>query len=200
MKTAIVFMAAALALGARVASAQPQDARALATGVCSACHGPEGRSISPVFPRLAGQTTAYVVLQLDAFRNHVRGDPNAQAYMWGMASQLSDATIKALGEYYASQKPVTVKSDDAALLSEGQKIYSHGVPSENVPACASCHGPHAEGRGAFPRLAGQHIEYLVSQLQGFQSGLRANAPIMQGVVRSMNAEQFKAAATYAATR
>lgn len=200
MKTATVFAAAALTLGVQAASAEPPDARALATGVCSACHGPEGRSISPVFPRLAGQTTAYVVLQLDAFRNHVRGDPNAQAYMWGMASQLSDATIQALGEYYASQKPVAVKSGDAALLSEGQKIYSHGIPSENVPACASCHGPEAQGAGAFPRLAGQHIEYLVSQLQGFQSGLRANAPIMQGVVRAMNAEQIRAAATYAATR
>ena len=200
MKTAIVFAAATLTLGVQVASAQPPDARALASGVCSACHGPEGRSISPVFPRLAGQTSAYVVLQLDAFRNHVRGDPNAQAYMWGMASQLSDGTIKALGDYYASQDPAHEKGGDPALLAEGQKIYTQGIKSQDVPACASCHGPAAAGQGAFPRLAGQHVDYLVAQLQGFKSGVRANAPIMAGVVRSMSAEQLKAAAQYAATR
>ncbi|MEO8718092.1 MAG: c-type cytochrome [Burkholderiales bacterium] len=186
-------------IGTGTALAQ-QDAKALATGVCAACHGLEGRSISPVFPRLAGQQSAYIMLQLDAFRSHARSDPNAQAYMWGMASQLSDDTIKALADYYASQAPVHEKTGDAALLAEGGKIYAQGITAQNVAPCASCHGPNAEGAGAFPRLAGQHVDYLVAQLEGFKSGLRGNAPIMSGVVRTMSPQQLKAVAAYAASR
>jgi cytochrome c553 len=199
-KIILVAVGTLLASVAGAALAQQQDAKALATGVCSACHGPEGRSISPVFPRLAGQQAAYTMLQLDAFRSHVRGDPNAQAYMWGMASQLSDATIKALADYYAAQKPAQEKVGDPTLLAEGKKIYTEGIPAQKVSACATCHGANAQGAGAFPRLAGQHVEYLVAQLQGFQSGLRSNAPIMLGVVSGMNAQQMKAAAAYAASR
>jgi cytochrome c553 len=190
---------ALLAAGTGAALAQ-QNPTALAKGVCSACHGPEGHSVSPVFPNLAGQQPAYIILQLEAFRGHVRGDPNAQAYMWGMASQLNDETMKALADYYSAQKPAQVKAGDPALMAEGEKIYTHGIPTQGVPACASCHGASAEGTGAFPRLGGQHVDYLVAQLLGFQSGVRANAPIMLTVVRSMSPEQMEAAATYAASK
>ena len=182
-------------------AAADQDVNSLATGVCSACHGPGGHSISPVFPNLAGQQAAYVMLQLDAFRTHERGDPNARAYMWGMSSQLSDETIKALAQYYASQKPARVAAGgNAAMLAEGQKIYTQGIKEQNVPACASCHGAKGEGESAFPRLAGQHIEYLSAQLEGFKSGLRANAPIMAGIAKTLSASQMIAVATYAASR
>ena len=202
MKTIIALaVGAVLAAGSAAALAQDQQgANALATGVCSACHGPQGHSISPVFPNLAGQQSAYIILQLDAFRSHERGDPNARAYMWGMASQLSDASIKGLADYYAAQKPAVGEIGDKPLMAEGQKIYSQGIAAQGVPACASCHGKDAEGAGAFPRLAGQHADYLVAQLQGFQSGTRANAPIMANIVHSMSPEQIKAAATYAASR
>lgn len=195
----LIAVALAAMLGSGAALAQ-QDAKALAAGVCSACHGPQGRSVSPVFPRLAGQQPAYIVLQLEAFRGHVRGDPNAQAYMWGMSSQLNDETIKGLADYYAAQKPVAETAADPALLAEGEKIYTQGIPAQSVPACASCHGAQAEGTGAFPRLAGQHVDYLISQLVGFQSGVRTNAPIMLAVVRTLSPEQMKAAANYAASR
>ena len=82
-------------------------------------------------------------------------------------------------------------------MAEGRKIYTEGIPKQDVPACASCHRPDAEGAAAFPRLAGQHVEYLIAQLQGFKSGTRANAPIMANVVKTMSAEQLRAAATYA---
>ena len=202
MKMIIVFAAGTLlAAGTGAAMAQSgEDAPALATGVCAACHGPQGRSVSPAFPHLAGQQPAYIALQLDAFRGHLRGDPLAQAYMWGMASQLSDDTIKTLSDYYASQKPLPGVAGDSALMAEGQKIYTQGIPAKNVQACATCHGPKAEGAAVFPRLAGQHTEYLIAQLQGFQSGTRANAPIMEAVVHGMTPEELKAAATYAASR
>jgi cytochrome c553 len=199
MRRIIALTAAILSAGAGAALAD-QDANALATGLCSACHGPGGRSISPVFPNLAGQQAAYVMLQLDAFRTHSRGDPNAQAYMWGMSSQLSDDTIKALADYYAAQKPAKVQPGDPALLAQGEKIYTQGIKAQNVQACATCHGANAEGAAAFPRLSGQHVDYLIAQLEGFKSGLRANAPIMLTVVTGLSTEQMKAAATYAASR
>ena len=199
-KIIAIAVGAVLASGTGVALAQSKQAKTLAQDVCSACHGPEGHSISPVFPRLAGQQRGYIIVQLDAFRNHTRGDPNAQAYMWGMASQLSDATIKALATYYSEQKPVNGEPGDPALMAEGKKIYTEGITEQNVPACQTCHGPNAQGAGAFPRLAGQHVEYLIGQLQGFQSGTRSNAPIMQNVVHTMTSEQLKAAAVYAASK
>jgi cytochrome c553 len=202
MKTIIALATGALlAAGATAATAQSNTvAPALATGVCSACHGPQGHSVSPVFPNLAGQQAAYITLQLDAFRGHLRGDPNAQAYMWGMASQLDDATIKALADYYAAQTPPAGRAGDPKLMSEGKKIYTQGIPGSNVQACATCHGSNAAGPAAFPRLAGQHVEYLIAQLEGFKSGTRANAPIMINEVRNMTTEQMRAAATYAASR
>jgi len=81
------------------ASAQENDARRLATEVCGSCHGPRGESISPAFPRLAGQQAQYLEEQLKAFRDRTRADPMAQAYMWGMSSQLDDRTISALAAY-----------------------------------------------------------------------------------------------------
>ena len=199
-KIIAIAVGALLASGTGAALAQSKQAKTLAQDVCSACHGPEGRSISPVFPRLAGQQRGYIIVQLDAFRNKTRGDPNAQAYMWGMASQLSDATIKALATYYSEQKPVNGKPGDPKLMAEGKKIFTQGIKEQNVPPCESCHGPQAQGAGAFPRLAGQHVEYLIAQLQGFQSGTRSNAPIMQNIVRTMTPEQLEAAATYAASK
>ena len=197
----ILSLAAAVLLAAGTSAAQAQsDAKALATGVCSSCHGPEGHSISPVFPNLAGQQSAYIVLQLDAFRGHLRGDPNAQAYMWGMASQLSDATMQGLADYYAAQKPAAGSPGASALMAEGRKIYEQGIPSKKVQACAACHGATAEGAQVFPRLAGQHVEYLIAQLEGFKTGTRANAPIMINEVRDMTAAELRAVATYAASK
>lgn len=203
MKRSIAIATAVLlAIATRGAPAQQAEHSVpeLATGVCSACHGPQGRSISPVFPNLAGQQAGYIVLQLDAFRAHERGDPNARAYMWGMASQLSDATIKSLADYYAAQKPGRGAPGDKALMAQGTTIYTEGIAAQGVPACASCHGVDAQGNGAFPRLGGQHADYLIAQLEGFKSGTRANAPIMAAVVHSMSPEQIRAAATYAASR
>src|SRR5712691_9518907 len=84
---------------------EQQAARNVAAGTCAICHGPGGNSVAPKFPRLAGQREGYLVVQLKAFRSQSRGDPDAMAYMWGMAAPLSDEMIAALAQYYASQKP-----------------------------------------------------------------------------------------------
>ena len=182
--------------------AQPKDAGRIAAEICASCHGPGGVSVSPDFPRLAGQNPEYLTAQLKAFRDRTRADPMAQAFMWGMASQLSDEAIAGLTAYYAAQKPVSATTADVKLLREGQGIFTEGIPAANVTACQSCHKPQAEGNAAIPRLAGQHPEYLLKQLVMFKSELRAgaNATIMHGVSGGMTFEQMQAAAAYAASR
>jgi cytochrome c553 len=162
---------------------------------CGTCHGVNGRSISPTFPNLAAQTAPYIELQLHAFKDQSRADPDAQAYMWGMASQLNDATISGLASYFAAQPAPTGTSGNAALIAEGKKLYEEGVPARQIPPCATCHGPRAQGMMTFPRLAGQHAPYLLKQLLVIQSVLRM-APVMHGVVKDLHRDQMQALVAY----
>jgi cytochrome c553 len=195
----VTLAACALSSGVvRAADVTPEYERAahqLAETTCVNCHGVSGRSISPTFPNLAAQTVPYLQAQLHAFRDQTRGDPDALTYMWGMASQLSDATIEALSTYYAAQAPSRAKTGDANLMARGKQIFEEGVASQGIPACATCHGPQARGNDIFPRLAGQHADYLVKQVLVIQSTLRA-APIMHDVIKDLSLDQTRAVATY----
>jgi len=162
---------------------------------CGACHGANGRSVSPTFPNLAAQTAPYIELQLHAFKDETRADPDAQAYMWGMASQLSDASISDLAAYFASQPAAPGNGGNARLIAQGKQIFLAGVPEREIPACASCHGAEAHGNGPFPRLAGQHAPYLYKQLLVIQTVLRT-APVMHGVIKDLNREQMLAVVAY----
>jgi cytochrome c553 len=196
---AMTLAACALSSGAvRAADVTPEYERAahqLAETTCVNCHGVSGRSISPTFPNLAAQTVPYLQAQLHAFRDQTRGDPDALTYMWGMASQLNDATIDALSTYYAAQAPSRTKTGDANLMARGKQIFEEGVTSQGIPACATCHGPEARGNNIFPRLAGQHADYLVKQVLVIQRTLRA-APVMHNVIKDLSPDQMRAVATY----
>lgn len=176
-------------------SVTPQNAEDTAIGVCGTCHGPDGNSINPMFPRLAGQHANYLARQLKSFKEQTRGDPYAIAYMWGMASGLSDETIGALAQYYSRQKTGPGKNHDTATVARGRDIYEHGIPSQGVPACAACHGPDAQGNDMFPRLAGQHAEYVLKQLASFQSNMRKIA-VMHGVAQNLRTLEMEAVADY----
>jgi cytochrome c553 len=162
---------------------------------CATCHGVNGKSIAPTFPNLAAQSAPYIETQLRAFRDQSRADPDAQAYMWGMASQLSDSTIAALAAYYAAQPAQEGKPGNTALIAKGKQLFEEGIPAQQVPACASCHGKNAEGRAVFPRLASQHGPYLFKQLLVIQNVLRT-APVMHGVVKDLTKEQMQAVVAY----
>jgi cytochrome c553 len=181
--------------------AQDTGAARIASEVCASCHGPRGASVSPAFPQLAGQQAAYLEAQLKAFRNRSRADPMAQAFMWGMASQLSDDAIAGLAAYYSAQRPPAGNGGNAALLKAGQAIFRQGVPAAGIAACQTCHGQAAEGAATVPRLAGQHAEYLLKQLVLFKTELRAgaSAPIMHVVSTGLSFEQMQAAAAYLAS-
>ncbi|MBF0561381.1 MAG: c-type cytochrome [Alphaproteobacteria bacterium] len=185
--------------GAYAADA-PAIAARMAGEVCSKCHGINGVSPSPLFPHLAGQQAKYIENELMEFRSQTRGDPHARAYMWGIAGPLNDAQIKGLAEYY-TKKPVGhgVSSGDAALAAKGKTIFDQGDSAHNVPACASCHGANAEGVDATPRLAGQHGDYLIRQLEAFHRELRENET-MHEVAKDITEDDIRAVAEYLASK
>lgn len=172
----------------------------LAGQLCAACHGVHGHSESPIFPRLSAQTPEYLTAQLKGFRDHARGETDARSYMWAIASQLDDATIASLADYYSHQEPVHGTPGDATLLAKGQDLFEHGAPDRGTPACASCHGEQGQGNGTFPRLAGQHREYLQRQIEVFSNGTRANAPVMTAIAHSLDADEAKAVAAWLESR
>ena len=193
--SAAVLTAVSLPSGAQGAPTPPQQAPQLAIAVCGTCHGVDGNSINPMFPRLAGQKAWYIEQQLKQFRAETRGDPYAVAYMWGMANHLSDPTIEALAKYFSSQTAGPGTPHPAAIIARGRAIYEQGIPTQGVPACAACHGPQALGSAQFPRLAGQHAEYILKQLASFQSNMR-DVAIMHGVAQTLHDGQMKAVADY----
>jgi len=170
-------------------------AEKIAITVCGTCHGANGNSTNPKYPRLAGQNPNYLTTQLKAFRSQTRGDPDAIGYMWGMAAELDDATIEALAAYYAGQKAEPSASGASGMISHGREIYAQGVAAQGVPACSSCHGPDAHGTQSFPRLAGQHAQYVLKQLASFQSNMR-NVAIMHGVAQNLNLGDMDAVAAF----
>ena len=196
-------LAAAVVLAAAGSRARAEEidaadrarAETIAVTVCGTCHGVDGNSIQPKFPRLAGQNANYLAAQLKAFRAQTRGDPDAIAYMWGMANQLDDTTINALAAYYAAQKPETGPRGDQAAITRGREIYDHGISAEGVPACSSCHGTDAHGMQDFPRLASQHAQYVLKQLASFQSNMRKVA-IMHGVAQNLRVPEMESVAAF----
>ena len=207
MKVATVLvLAAALALVAGCANpersrdlANPKIAAVtLAQQVCVNCHGANGNSISPNFPKLAGQMAPYIVAQLNGFKSHDRHDPAGFEYMWGLSRSLTDDQIKGLADYYASQT-MTAQSieGDRRRLDAGKSIYTAGVAAAGVPACAGCHGDRGQGMAAFPRIAGQHRDYLVKQLVVFQrTEQRPDGAIMKTVAHALTQQNIDDVADY----
>ncbi|MEK7985992.1 c-type cytochrome [Burkholderia contaminans] len=192
----MIALLAAVGLTSTSALAQSQDGARIAMQICSGCHGAGGRSESPMFPKLNAQTSEYIEAQLKGFREHARGENAARDYMWGMAALLDAGAVKSLADYFSHQPATRGATGDATLTARGQEIFERGVPDKGVPACASCHGAEAQGAGTFPRLAGQHKEYLLRQIEVFKNGTRGNAPVMSAVAHTLDDEQAKAVAVY----
>jgi cytochrome c553 len=185
----------ATSLGADLPSGVPNASLQATIDTCAICHGAKGQSISPTFPNLAAQLAPYIETQLKAFKDQSRADPDAQAFMWGMASQLSDDKISALAAYFAAQPPPPGHAGNSKLIAQGKTLFDEGVPARGIPPCASCHGAKAEGQAVFPRLAGQHAPYLFKQLLVIQSVLRT-APVMHGVIKDLSRQQMEAVVAY----
>ncbi|MGE5170004.1 MAG: c-type cytochrome [Rudaea sp.] len=171
--------------------------KTLALQVCSNCHGVDGNSTSPNFPRLAAQQEPYLVLQLESFRAHDRRDPAGFEYMWGLSRKLTDAQIAGIASYFHDQAPAPNPAGSGPEASTGKAIFQTGLPEQHVPACASCHGENGEGHDQFPRLAGQHADYVKKQLLVFQrTDERPEGAVMKVVAHELRPPQIAAVADY----
>ena len=155
---------------------------------CAACHGPDGNSVTPEWPNLAGQHEAYVVRQLNAYKNGERQD----AGMRGFASTLSDQDMQDLAAYFAAQT-LRPRGADPDLVMLGQQIYRGGIPERGVAACIACHGPSGLGNplAAYPRLSGQHSTYVYNTLQAYASGARRSDAEMNQMMRNVSELLFE---------
>jgi cytochrome c553 len=163
--------------------------------VCAACHGADGNSGVPANPKLAQQHPEYLMKELQDFKSGKRASPIMQP----MAAQLSDADMKNIAFWAAAQKARPGFAKDKDLVALGEKIYRGGVADKQVAACAGCHSPNGAGIPAlYPRLSGQHADYVAAQLTSFQNGSRKNSPQMADIASRLNDREIKAVADYIA--
>jgi cytochrome c553 len=202
---ATALVSAAAQAQEHAAAARPDLAKAqqIASTVCAACHGADGNSAAAANPNLAGQEADYITLQLAHFKAGIR----ANATMQAMAATLSDADMRALGVYFAQQKPKGLAARDPSLVKAGQRLWRGGDAARGVPACAACHSPTGAGVPKnYPRLAGQYADYTFAQLKAFKAGERGadpggkdvNGRVMNTVAQQLTDAQMKAIADYAA--
>lgn len=205
MKPALLIAAAALAMlgcsnldRSRDLANPKVSALTLSQQVCSNCHGLTGNAVSPNFPNLAGQTEPYLLAQLTAFKSHGRHDPAGFEYMWGLSRSLSEEQIRGLAAYYAAQPPMPQPVEgDAGRMAQGRSIFETGVPDRQIPPCKTCHGDVAQGNATFPRLAGQHADYIVKQLIVFQrSDDRPEGSIMKPIAHDLTRQDVHDVAGY----
>lgn len=166
---------------------------------CAACHGADGNSTNPEWPKLAGQSEAYLVKQLMEYRSNKRKN----AVMNGMAAGIqSDQDVIDIAAYFASVKATPGKASNKELVAIGESIYRGGIVDAGVAACSACHGPTGSGNptAKFPKVSGQHAKYSVIQLQAFKSGERNNdtGKMMRNMAKKMSTAQMEAVAEYMA--
>jgi cytochrome c553 len=202
MKSMTVFLMTALLAGsvfasdAAPAAAKPDLAKGEASfAVCAACHGADGNSGTPAYPKLAQQHPEYLSKQLHEFKSGKR----ANAIMSGFAAQLSDEDMRNIAYWLASKKAKPGFANDKDTVALGERIYRGGIADRQVPACAGCHSPNAAGMPSqYPRMAGQHAEYTNTQLLSFRDGIRKNGSQMTMVAAKMNDREIKAVSDYIA--
>jgi cytochrome c553 len=186
------FLISSTAISETIAQKTPPKA---VTNVCAACHGVDGNSAISANPKLSGQHPEYLYKQLTNFKSGAR----ANAVMSGMAGMLSDADMHLVAEYYSKQTLSLGQAKTNGSGSLGEKIYRAGIQANAVPACASCHGPTGDGLPVkYPRLGGQHTEYVLNQLRQFRLGARANdeAKVMRTIAAKLTDQEMEAVADY----
>lgn len=207
MIRAFALAAAILALPTIVAAqgaARPDPAKgqSIANQICVACHAADGNSELAANPKLAGQFPEYLHKQLANFKPAAgKKAERDNAVMAGMVANLSDADMRNVAAFYASQKLKPETAKNKMLVAQGQKLYRGGNLATGVAACAGCHGPDGAGiPSQYPRIGGQYAEYVEAQLKAFRSGARANDPngMMRDVAAKMTEPEIRAVAEYVA--
>ena len=165
------------------------------TAVCAACHGADGNSATPAYPKLAQQHPEYLVKQLQEFKSGKRVNP----LMVGFASMLSDDDMKNVSYWVSAKKAKAGTASDKNLVQLGERIFRGGIADRQIAACAGCHSPNGAGiPSQYPRLSGQHADYAAAQLTAFRDGVRLNSLQMSQVAAKLNDREIKAVADYVA--
>jgi len=172
------------------------EAGKTASESCAGCHGVDGNSAVGSFPKLAGQGVPYLVKQIQEIKNGARN----VVEMTGLLNGLTDADINNIAAYYNSQVMSGGQAKEA-LVEKGEALYRIGNPATSMAACGACHGPAGEGvaLAKFPALAGQHADYIATQLKKFRSGERSNdgdGRIMRSVAARINDKEIEAVSSY----
>ena len=166
--------------------------------VCAACHGADGNSVVPTWPKIAGQHTMYLERQLNLIKSGDRAVPE----MAGIVMTLSEQDMADLAAYFSAQTTSAGLADEA-LVATGEQLYRAGNSETDIPACLSCHGPAGEGNplSGYPSLAGQHSVYSEKMLTGFRAGTMwgdddSSSKIMTDVAKRLSDAEIKALASY----
>jgi cytochrome c553 len=192
---AALALASAVAFG-QAASGDPEKARVLASTNCVACHGADGNSSEPRYPKLAGLQPEYIYKQLNDFKAGKR----QSEIMAPIVAVLNAEDFANLAAYFGAQRPAPGAVRDPKLAEQGRKIYHEGRPEVGLPSCSGCHYEKGEGTSRFPRIAGQHAEYTYQQLKLFKEAKRENdrGLAMQSVALNMTDADMRAVAEYVA--
>lgn len=189
----MVFAAGLLSAMTVHAAGDASKGAAIVNTVCVACHGADGNSMITLNPKLAGQHPEYLLKQLREFKSGARANP----VMAGMVANLTEEDMVNLAAYFSSQKMTGGAAVSNGKGSAGEKIYRGGIAALGVPACAACHSPNGAGIPAqFPRLSGQHADYVAAQMKAFRSGERGNAKMMRMIAAKMSDQDIAAVADY----
>ena len=192
--------AASLLLATSLQAVADGDATAgqAKSAICAACHGVDGNSTVPNWPKLAGQHANYIARQLILIKSGDRPVPE----MMGFVAGLSDQDMQDLAAWYASQTNNGGVADES-LVALGERIYKAGNANSGVPACMACHGPAGEGNplSLYPALAGQHAMYTGKMLTGFRAGDHWGeddkpSKVMNGSASELNDVEIEAVADY----
>ncbi len=164
--------------------------------MCSACHNADGNSMVPNFPKLAGQGERYLLKQM----RDIKSGDRPVVEMTGMLDAMSEQDLADISAWYASQKG-TIGAADPALVEHGEALYRGGKLVDGVPACTGCHSPNGEGLdlAVYPKLNGQHADYIAKQLTDFREGNRTNdgdAMIMRSIAAKLSNKDIKALSSY----
>lgn len=197
MKTGYaILLAAACALGAMTSNAADATAGKALSAPCAACHGADGNSIAPNWPKLAGMGETYLLKQLVDIQSGQR----EILEMAGQLDKMGPQDLENLAAFYSGQ---TISGGAAKpdLVDAGEAIYRGGVKESGISACTACHSPTGQGNSlaGFPRLSGQHATYIEAQLLSFQTGGRNNDAegVMRDIAKRMTAAEIKAVSSYA---
>lgn len=191
-----LILSLALAPAAAMALGDPEAGENKAA-VCAACHGMDGNSTVPVWPKIAGQHIDYFAHQMILIRERIRDVPE----MYPMVMNLTDQDIYDIAAWY-NQQSVSPGVADEALVPLGRKVYHGGNYETGLPACMACHGPAGEGiPGAhYPKLRGQHAAHTADRLRRYRAGETNNddphSRIMVAVSVMLTDEEIEAVSSY----